>query len=77
MVWKDLEMKACQAIFNFDGHHKPAGRSKSFNLVKSMKQSELGLAQRLHPKGHSAIAILKLKKEIKTNVNACIQSLQV
>jgi hypothetical protein len=81
MAWKDPEMKACQTIFYFDGHYKPAALSRGFGkLSKSIKQSEFGLAQRLHPKGHSAIAefdaIVKLKKDIKQNVNASIEWLQ-
>jgi hypothetical protein len=49
MAWKDPEMKACQTIFYFDGHYKPSGKSKTLaKLAESIKQSEFGLAQKLH-----------------------------
>jgi hypothetical protein len=85
MAWKDPEMKACQTIFYFDGHFKPAGKSETWSttfgkLAKLIKQSEFGLAQRLHPKGRSALQefaeILKQKKDIKQNVKKSIKWLQ-
>jgi hypothetical protein len=82
MAWKDPEMKACQTIFHFDGHFKPTGLTHLAKLAKSIKRSEFGLAQKLHKKskGRSAIAefdaVLKLKKDIKQNVNASIEWLQ-
>jgi hypothetical protein len=81
MAWKDPEMKACQTIFYFDGHFKPAGTSTSFRtLAKSIKDSEFGLAQKQHPRKHSVLdefgAILKIRKDIKKNVDASIEWLQ-
>jgi hypothetical protein len=85
MAWKDPEMKACQTIFFFDGHFKPAGMSATWSktfgdLKESIKQSKFGLAQKLHPKGFPPIRefseILKQRKDIKQNVDASIEWLQ-
>jgi hypothetical protein len=81
MAWKDPEMKACQTIFYFDGHYKPAGKLERFpKLAKKIKQSKFGLAQQLHPRGYTALdefdAILEMEKDIKQNVNASIEWLQ-
>jgi hypothetical protein len=85
MAWKDPEMKACRTIFYFDGHFKPAGISETWsktfgNLTESIKQSEFGLAQTLHPKGFTALReyeeILKQRKDIKQNVDAAIEWLK-
>jgi hypothetical protein len=82
MAWKDPEIKACQTIFYFDGHYSPAGKSKIFaQLAKQIRESEFGLAQKLHPtKGRSVLGefdkILKDKKDIERNVNASIKWLK-
>jgi hypothetical protein len=81
MAWKDPEMKACQTIFYFDGHFKPDGSPKWFaDLAKQIRESAVGLAQRLHAQRPSAIEeldrILRYKKDIKKNVNASIEWLQ-
>jgi hypothetical protein len=81
MAWKDPEMKACQTIFYFDGYCKPGKYPKRFaQLAKQIRESEFGLAQKLHPQMPSAIgefdSILFEKKDIKKNVNASIEWLQ-
>jgi hypothetical protein len=82
MAWKDPEMKACQTIFYFDGHFEPSKLTYLAKLAKKIKESKFGLAQKLHKqsKRRSAIAefdaVLKLKKDIKKNVNASIEWLQ-
>jgi hypothetical protein len=82
MAWKDPEMKACQTIFYFDGHFKPGRSPKRFvQLAKQIRESEFGLAQKLHPaRGRSAIGefkeILKSKKDVKQNVKASIEWLK-
>jgi hypothetical protein len=82
MAWKDPEMKACQTIFYFDGHFKPAGTATRFRSVaKAIKESKFGLAQKPHPDfNRSALAefdaIMIHKKDILKNVNASIDWLQ-
>jgi hypothetical protein len=81
MAWKDPEMKACQTIFYFDGHFKPARSPKLFaDLAKQIRESEVGLAQRRHASKPSPNrefeAILRYKKDITKNVNASIEWLQ-
>jgi hypothetical protein len=82
MAWKDPEMEACQTIFYMDGHFKPGKRnSERFTgLAKQIRESEFGLAQKLHKTAASAIGefdnILRLKKDIMKNVNASIDWLQ-
>jgi hypothetical protein len=77
MAWKDPEMKACQAIFYFDGHFTPSAKGERLvKLAESIKKYEFGLAQRQSPKRRSALAefdkILQMGKDIKKNVNASI-----
>jgi hypothetical protein len=81
MAWKDPEMNVCQTIFYFDGHFKPDASPKLFaDLAKQIRESEVGLVQRLHASKPSPIeefeAILKGHKDISKNVNASIEWLQ-
>jgi hypothetical protein len=77
MAWKDPEMKACQAIFYFDGYFAPNAKGERLlEIAETIKKSKFGLAQRLSPKRRTALAefaqILKGKKDIEKNVNASI-----
>ena len=77
MAWKDPELRACQAIFYFDGYFAPnADGERLVKLAESIKESEFGLAQNLSPKRRTALQafaqILKGKKDIEKNVNASI-----
>jgi hypothetical protein len=77
MAWKDPEMKACLAIFYFDGYFKPnVNGERLVKLANSIKKSKFGLAQRQSPKRRTALAefaqILKGGKDIEKNVNASI-----
>jgi hypothetical protein len=82
MAWKDPEMEACQTIFYLDGHFKPGKRNSArfAGLVKQIRESEFGLAQKLPKITTSAIGefdnILRSKKDIMKNVNASIDWLQ-
>jgi hypothetical protein len=81
MAWKDPEIKPCQTIFYFDGFFTPGRSPKRFvQLAEQIKESEFGLAQKLHPAGRSAIGefaeILRSKRDIKRNVKASIEWLQ-
>jgi hypothetical protein len=81
MAWKDPEMKACQAIFYFDGHFTPSAKGERLvKLAESIKEYKFGLAQRQSPKRRTAIAefkkILEKGKDIKKNVDASIEWLQ-
>jgi hypothetical protein len=77
MAWKDPEMENCRTIFYFDAHFMPDRSQKWFaDLAKQIRESEVGLAQRLHASKPTAIeefeSILGFNKDILKNVIASV-----